>query len=71
MPEVELIQRALNRQRADDQEEVIRQRQRVYQQQTQPLIDHYEGQGLLSAIDGHQTIEQVAQNVIAALEVAS
>jgi adenylate kinase len=71
VPEEELIKRALARQRADDQEEVIRQRQRVYRRQTQPLIDHYETQDLLCAIDGHQSIEEVARSVIAGLEVAS
>jgi len=69
VPEEELITRALARQRADDQEEVIRQRQRVYLQQTQPLIDHYEGQGLLCAINGHQAIDEVAHDVVSALEV--
>ena len=69
VPEDELIQRALARQRADDKEEVIRQRQRVYRQQTQPLIDHYAGQGLLFAIDGHQSIDEVAESVVSALEV--
>jgi len=71
VPEEELIRRALARQRADDQEEVIRQRQRVYRRQTQPLIDHYEVQGLLGVVDGHQTIDEVARNVVSALEVAS
>ena len=71
VPEDELIQRSLARQRADDQEEVIRQRQRVYRRQTQPLIDHYEATGLLCAVDGHQTIDEVAGSVVAALEVTS
>ena len=71
VPEEELIQRALARQRADDQREVIRQRQRVYRQQTQPLIDHYEVQGMLCVVDGHQTVDEVAQSVVSALEVAS
>lgn len=69
VPAEELIQRALARQRADDQEEVIRQRQKVYRQQTQPLIDHYQAQGVLCAIDGHQAIDEVAKTVAAALEV--
>lgn len=69
VPEDELIRRALARQRADDQEEVIRQRQRVYRQQTQPLIDHYEAQGLSCLVDGNQTINEVAQSITSALEV--
>ncbi len=69
VPEEELIKRALARQRADDQEEVIRQRQRVYRQQTQPLIDHYDVQGMLCRIDGHQAIDEVAESMVSALEV--
>ncbi len=71
VPEDELIQRALARKRADDQEEVIRQRQQVYRRQTQPLIDHYADQGLLRPVDGHRTIDEVAAGVIEALEVTS
>ena len=71
VPEEELIQRALARKRADDHPEVIRQRQRVYRQQTQPLIDHYKAQTLLRPVDGHQTIEEVAEGVSAALEVVT
>lgn len=71
VPEDELIGRALARQRADDLEEVIRQRQSVYRQQTQPLIDHYETQKLLRPVDGHQTIDEVASGVVAVLEEPS
>ena len=71
VPEAELIQRALARKRADDQEEVIRQRLQVYKRQTQPLIEHYRAAGLLFVVDGNQTIDEVAQGVIMALEVAS
>lgn len=69
VPEEELVRRALLRQRADDREEVIRQRQQVYRRQTQPLIDHYGQQGVLCVVDGHQSIEEVADTVVSALEV--
>jgi adenylate kinase len=39
VPEDELVRRSLARQRADDTEEVIRNRQRVYREQTAPLVD--------------------------------
>jgi adenylate kinase len=71
VPEAELVRRALARQRADDTEEVIRQRQEVYRRSTQPLIDHYQDQGLLLRIDGDQSIEQVAASIESALEVGS
>lgn len=69
VPEDELIRRALARQRADDQEEVIRQRQQVYRHSTQPLIDHYRTQALLLEIDGYQGIDDVASSIESALEV--
>lgn len=67
VPETELVVRALARKRADDKEEVIRQRLEVYRQQTQPLIDHYRAAALLREIDGHQTIEGVAKSIVDAL----
>ncbi len=39
-------------QRADDQEETIRSRLRIYTEQTSPLIDYYERQGKLVRLDG-------------------
>jgi len=63
VPEEELIRRALARQRADDTEEVIRNRQHVYRDQTAPLIDRFREQGILEAIDGHQTIDQVQADI--------
>jgi adenylate kinase len=38
-------------QRDDDREEVIRNRLRVYKEQTAPLIEHYEHEGLLRRFD--------------------
>jgi adenylate kinase len=51
-----LIRRAELEGRADDNEETIRTRMRVYDQQTKPLLDYYEERGLLVEVDGEQTI---------------
>ena len=67
VPEAELVERALERKRADDKEAVIRQRLEVYRQQTQPLIDHYRGVELLRVVDGHQTIDRVARSIVEVL----
>ena len=67
VPEEELIRRALARQRADDTEEVISNRLRVYHEQTAPLVDHYRGQGVLKVVDGHQEIEAVQSDIHALL----
>lgn len=70
VPEEELVRRALLRGRADDSEEVIRARQRVYREKTEPLIGYYRERGLLREIDGHQPVETVTVHVFAALGVA-
>lgn len=46
-------------QRADDNEQTIANRLRVYREQTEPLVEHYERAGLLRIIDGEGTVEQV------------
>ena len=59
VPEDELVRRALLRGRADDTEEVIRERLRVYREKTAPLIGYYRERGLLREIDGNRPIEEV------------
>ncbi len=54
--------------RADDNEETIRNRLQVYQQQTEPLIDYYEKQGKLHRIDGEGDIQAIFQAVSAVLD---
>jgi adenylate kinase len=54
-------------QRADDREETIRERLRVYQQSTAELIPYYQKQGLLREIDGQGDIETIYRHVVAAL----
>lgn len=50
-------------QREDDSEATVRQRLVVYQQQTAPLIDYYQKKNLLTAIDGHQSVEDVRRQI--------
>ena len=71
VPEEELVRRALARRREDDREEVIRRRLEVYHEQTAPLVNHYRQRSLLREVDGHQTIEQVAADLVASLEEAA
>lgn len=40
--------------RTDDDPGVVRKRLKVYREQTQPLIEYYDHQGLLTAFDGNQ-----------------
>jgi adenylate kinase len=46
-------------QRDDDNETTVRNRLEVYKKQTQPLIDYYRKQGLLRAIDGLGSIQDI------------
>lgn len=59
VPEDELVRRTLLRGRADDKEEVIRERLRVYREKTAPLIGYYRERGLLREVDGNRPIEDV------------
>lgn len=67
VPEPELFERALLRKRPDDTEEVIRERLRVYGEDTEPLAGYYRRRGLLREVDGDQPIERVAAALLAAL----
>jgi adenylate kinase len=55
-------------QRADDQEEAIKNRLAVYKKQTQPVLDYYKKKGILVDIDGDREIEEVKADMIKALE---
>lgn len=50
-------------QRSDDKEEVIAKRLEVYEQQTQPLIEHYAKLGLLRTVDGEGELEHVFERM--------
>jgi len=69
--ENELVKRLLRRAeiegRSDDNESAIRNRMRVYREQTQPLIDHYRKLGVLAELKGDGSIEEVAARIEGAL----
>jgi adenylate kinase len=54
-------------QRDDDKAETVRNRIRVYFQQTAPLIDYYQKAGLLLEVDGTQPIEAVTADLLSGL----
>lgn len=66
-PDEVLVQRAINRGREDDKEEIVRKRLEVYREETAPLIEFYERQGLLRRVDGNQPIDVVAAAVLKAV----
>ncbi len=67
----ELVRRLLHRAevegRADDTEDVIRRRQEVYAEQTEPLIEVYRERGKLVDVDGSAAVDEVTERVFAAL----
>jgi len=54
-------------QRADDNEQTIRERLKVYFAQTAPLLDYYKAGGNLTRVDGHVGIEDVTRQILNAV----
>lgn len=75
VPQDVLVARLLNRAqlegRADDNEETIRTRMQVYEEQTTPLLDYYGQRGLVAPVDGQQTIEDVQKDLIQVIKEAT
>lgn len=65
-----LTRRAEIEGRADDNEETIRTRMKVYEEQTRPLLDYYRAQSLLVRINGEQEVDAVNVELIAAIQAA-
>ena len=62
-----LLRRAVTEGRADDTEDVIRRRQEVYAEQTEPLIDVYRDRNLLIEVDGMGEVDEVSKRIFDAL----
>jgi len=64
-----IAKRAAEEGRSDDTEEVVRNRMKIYSDQTSPVIDYYAQQGLLSRVLGEGTIEEVFQRIKGVLQM--
>lgn len=62
-----LLKRAEIEGRADDTEEIIRHRQDIYAEQTEPLIELFTKRGILVSVDGLGEIDAVAERIASAL----
>jgi adenylate kinase len=62
-----LLKRAEIEGRADDTEEVVRERMAIYHRETRPLSDTYRERGLLVEVHGEGEVDEVTERVIAAL----
>lgn len=49
--------------RDDDREETVKNRLKVYHEQTQPLIDYYQKKGVLKTLDGTKDMMEVFQEI--------
>jgi adenylate kinase len=72
VPEPELVERMLQRARAegreDDRPETIRERLRVYRDKTEPLIGYYRKRDVVGDVQGVGTIPEIASRVQSILE---
>jgi adenylate kinase len=66
-----LLKRAETEGRADDTEEVIRERMAIYRKQTAPVIEIYEQHGILVKVDGMGTVDEVTERLTKAVETTS
>ncbi len=70
-PRDELIRRILGRAkdegRADDNQETVANRLRVFAEATEPLVDYYRGRGLLHVIDAAQGEDAVTASILEAV----
>jgi len=66
----EVTERMMARGRSDDTEEAIRQRLRLYEEQTAPLLEWFERHGLLETVDGLGPEDEVFERLSTAIEAA-
>ncbi|SDR44752.1 adenylate kinase [Natronobacterium texcoconense] len=57
-------------QRDDDTEETVKERLRVFRENTEPVIEYYEEQGDLERVDGEQAPDEVWEDVTATIQDA-
>ena len=55
-------------QREDDSEETVRERLRVYEAETAPIVGFYSERGLVRSVDAIGPLEAVTERILAALE---
>lgn len=67
----ELTERMLERGRADDTAETIRNRFNIYVEQTKPILDIYEERGMTVEVDGNGEMDEVTDRVIEAIGATS
>ena len=63
-----LKKRGVDSGRSDDTANIISKRQKIYWEQTAPLLDFYNNKGLLKNIDGIGTIDEITKRILKVLK---
>jgi adenylate kinase len=58
-------------QRDDDTEDTVRERLRVYEENTEPVVEHYRDEGVLVEVDGEGTPDEVFEAIREEVEAAT
>jgi adenylate kinase len=62
-----IAKRASQEGRADDTESVVRDRIKIYEEQTSPVVGHYQNHEVLSEVLGQGTVEEVQNRILSVL----
>ncbi|CAK1226318.1 MULTISPECIES: adenylate kinase [Fructobacillus] len=68
VPDQVLVDRLMNRGRADDTKDVIAHRLEVNKKANLPLVDYYENHGVLHTIDGNGELDRIYADVKSVLD---
>ena len=63
-----LVKRGENYGRSDDTSSIIRNRQKIYWQQTAPLLDFYKERGLLHNVNGLGEIKEITERILTVIK---
>lgn len=65
-----LVERLLARGRADDNEETIRNRFKMYQEQTAPLLEIFDRRAIVTHVDGVGSVDEITDRILSALDAS-
>ena len=71
VPTEVLLSRSIERDRSDDEPEILQRRLDLFEERTIPLLDYYEYRHKLLTINGDQSPEQVQQDILTIIEANS
>lgn len=71
LTDTEAVERLMRRGREDDTKELIEQRIKLYREQTEPMLEHYENVGLLKKLDARIDIKDIENKIWEAMNGCS